>query len=116
MGEVASRAEIIPILRPRICTTGMSFAQTGRASPQWQIEAFRRLEMPDQLMKRFGWTPLTDDVKRRIFGLNAARVYRVDPEAKRNPMPSDYIEKLRRMYKQSGALTPSNTQYGWVPA
>jgi len=85
-------------------------------SPQWQIEAFRRLEMPDQLMKRFGWKPLTDDVKRRIFGLNAARVYRVNPEAKRNPMPSDYIEKLRRMYKQSGALTPSNTQYGWVPA
>ena len=85
-------------------------------SPQWQIEAFRRLEMPDQLMKRFGWKPLTDDVKRRIFGLNAASVYRVDPEAKRNPMPNDYIEKLRRMYTQSGALTPSNTQYGWVPA
>jgi uncharacterized protein len=85
-------------------------------SPQWQIEAFRRLEMPDQLMKRFGWKPLTDDVKRRIFGLNAAHVYHVDPEAKRNPMPSDYIEKLRRMYKQSGALTPSDTQYGWVPA
>ena len=72
--------------------------------------------MPDQLMKRFGWKPLTDDVKRRIFGLNAARVYRVDPEAKRNPMPGDYIEKLRRMYKQSGAIAPSNTQYGWVPA
>jgi predicted TIM-barrel fold metal-dependent hydrolase len=85
-------------------------------SPQWQIEAFRRLEMPDRLMKRFGWKPLTDDVKRRIFGLNAAHLYQVDPEAKRNPMPSDYIEKLRRMYKQSGALTPSNTQYGWVPA
>src|SRR6266404_6976486 len=85
-------------------------------SPQWQIEAFRRLEMPDQLMKRFGWKPLTDDVKRRIFGLNAARVYRVDPEAKRNPMPGDYLEKLRRMYKQSGAIAPSNPQYGWVPA
>jgi len=43
-------------------------------------------------------------------------VYRVDPEAKRNPMPGDYLEKLRRMYKQSGAIAPSNTQYGWVPA
>jgi uncharacterized protein len=85
-------------------------------SPQWQIEAFRRLEMPDQLMKRFGWKPLTDDVKRHIFGLNAARVYGVDPEAKRNPMPGDYIEKLRRMYQQTGAPAPSNTQYGWVRA
>jgi len=43
-------------------------------------------------------------------------VYGVDPETKRNSMPSDYIEKLRRMYKQFGALLPSNTQYGWVPA
>jgi predicted TIM-barrel fold metal-dependent hydrolase len=85
-------------------------------SPQWQIEAFRRLEIPDQLMKRFGWNSLTDDVKRRIFGLNAASVYGIDPETKRNPMPNDYIDKLRRMYKQSGSLAPSNTQYGWVPA
>ena len=85
-------------------------------SPQWQIEAFRRLEMPEDLTKRFGWKPLTDDVKRGIFGLNAARVYGVDPEAKRNPMPADYVEKLRKLYKQSGVATPSNTQYGWVRA
>ncbi len=85
-------------------------------SPQWQIEAFRRLEMPEELQKRFGWKPLTDDVKRQIFGLNAARVYGMDPEAKRNPMPGDYLEKLRKMYKQSGMAAPSNTQYGWVRA
>ena len=53
-------------------------------SPQWQIEAFRRLEMPGDLVKRFGWKPLTHDVKSKIFGLNAARVYGVDPEAKSN--------------------------------
>jgi hypothetical protein len=68
------------------------------------------------VMKRFGWKPLTADVKRNIFGLNAARVYAVDPEAKRNPVPDDYLEKLRRMYKQSSASAPSNTQYGWVRA
>jgi len=85
-------------------------------SPQWQIEAFRRLEMPDDLMKRFGWKPLTSEVKRQIFGLNAARVYGIDPETKRNPVPTDYIEKLRRLYKQSGNASPSNTQYGWVSA
>jgi uncharacterized protein len=85
-------------------------------SPQWQIEAFRRLEMPDELTKRFGWKPLTDEVKRKVFGLNAARVYRVDPEAKRNPMPTDYLDKLRKLYKQAGTPSPSNTQYGWVRA
>jgi len=85
-------------------------------SPQWQIEAFRRLEMPDDLQKRFGWKPFTADVKRRIFGLNAARVYSVDPKVKRNPVPNDYIEKLRRLYKQAATPLPSNTQYGWVRA
>src|SRR5438094_5426730 len=62
-------------------------------SPQWQIEALCRLQMPDSLTKQFGWAPLTNQVKRQIFGLNAARVYGVNPDAKRNPMPSDYIEK-----------------------
>src|SRR5260370_2748070 len=85
-------------------------------SPQWQIEAFRRLEMPEDLTKRFGWKPLTDDVKRQIFGLNAARVYGIDPGAKRKPMPGDYVETLRKPYKQSALTAPSNTQYGWVRA
>lgn len=83
-------------------------------SPQWQIEAFRRLQMPEGLTKRFGWKPLTDDVKRKIFGLNAARLYGVNPEAKVNPVPSDYVDRLRQLYKQSGLAAPSNTQYGWV--
>jgi len=60
-------------------------------------------------MKRFGWQPLTDDVKRQIFGLNAARVYGVDPEAKRNPLPGHYLEKLRKAYKHSGLNAPRNT-------
>ena len=82
-------------------------------TPQWQIEALRRLEMPDSLTKQFGYKPLTPEVKAQIFGLNAARVYRVNPKAKRNPMPLDYIDRLKKLYQQAGAM-PSNTQYGWV--
>ena len=85
-------------------------------SPQWQIEALRRLEMPDQLIKQFGYKPLTTEVKRQIFGLNAARVYGVDPKARRNPVPGDYIDRLKKLYQQAGNPTPSNTQYGWVAA
>jgi predicted TIM-barrel fold metal-dependent hydrolase len=82
-------------------------------SPQWQIEAMRRLEMPEPLMRRFGYAPLTTAVKAKIFGLNAARLYGVDPAAKRNPVPGDYVDRLRKQYKEAGP-TPSNTQYGWV--
>jgi hypothetical protein len=85
-------------------------------SPQWQIEALRRLEMPEQLSKQFGYPPLTTEVKRQIFGLNAARLYGVDPAAKRNPVPGDYVDRLKQLYQQSGSPTPSNTQYGWVSA
>ncbi len=84
-------------------------------SPRWQIEAFRRFEMPDELMKQFGYKPLTVDVKRKIFGLNAARIYGVEPKAVRNPVPPDYIDRLRKKYKEMGMM-PSNTQYGWVRA
>ena len=76
----------------------------------------RRLEMPESLMKQFGYGPLNSEVKAKIFGLNAARVYGVDPQAKRNPIPDDYVDRLKKLYKESGAPTPSNTQYGWVHA
>src|SRR5687767_10028772 len=82
-------------------------------SPQWQIEAFRRLQMPEEYMQRFGFKPLTDEVKRKIFGLSSAKIYGIDPAAKLNALPQDALTKLKEAYKQAGA-TPSNTQYGWV--
>jgi predicted TIM-barrel fold metal-dependent hydrolase len=82
-------------------------------SPQWQIEAFRRYQMPEELIKRFGYKPLTSAVKDKIFGLNAARVFNVNVKEKLNAIPNDYVTKLKARYRDEGAL-PSNTQYGWV--
>jgi len=82
-------------------------------SPQWQIEALRRFTMPEPLMKRFGYGPLAPAVKEGILGLNAARVYGVDPGAHRNAVPSDYVSKLKTAYRDAGPR-PSLTQYGWV--
>ena len=47
-------------------------------SPQWQIEAFRRIEIPKDLQKKFGFLslgPADGSVKNAVFGLNAARLY-----------------------------------------
>jgi predicted TIM-barrel fold metal-dependent hydrolase len=82
-------------------------------SPQWQIEAFRRLQMPEDFQKRFGFMPLTDAVKEKIFGLNSAKVYGIDVKAKMNAIPGDYMTKLKAKYRAGGA-SPSNTQYGWI--
>jgi len=82
-------------------------------SPQWQIEALRRFTMPESLMMRFGHRPLTAAVKDQILGLNAARVYSIDPGVHPNPVPPDYVSKLKAAYRDEGAR-PSLTQYGWV--
>jgi predicted TIM-barrel fold metal-dependent hydrolase len=82
-------------------------------SPQWQIEAFRRFTMPDSLMKRFGYAPLSPAVKAQILGASAAKVYGIDPSVHRNPVPPDFVSKLKAAYREEGAQ-PSLTQYGWV--
>lgn len=52
-------------------------------SPQWQIEAFRRLEIPEDLRRKFGYSPLgpaDGGVKNGIFARNAKEVYRYSTE------------------------------------
>jgi predicted TIM-barrel fold metal-dependent hydrolase len=82
-------------------------------SPRWQIEALRRFTMPEALMARFGYAPLTPEAKARILGLHAARLFGVDPPAHRNPVPGDYVSRLRAAYRDERPA-PSPTQYGWV--
>lgn len=51
-------------------------------SPQWQIEAMRRIEIPDEMQKHYGFKPLgpaDGAVKRAILGENSARLYGLDP-------------------------------------
>ena len=69
--------------------------------------------MPEDLIIRFGFKPLTDRVKEKVFGLNSAKVYGIDVKAKMNAIPADYVTKLKAKYRAEGAR-PSNTQYGWV--
>jgi hypothetical protein len=46
-------------------------------SPQWQIDAFKALEIPPAMQEEFGYPALTPSRKRRILGRNAARLYGV---------------------------------------
>jgi predicted TIM-barrel fold metal-dependent hydrolase len=82
-------------------------------TPQWQIEAFRRFEIPPALIEKHGYAPLTRPVKERIFGLNAARVFGVDVNAARNEIPKDYLSRIKMSYLDDGA-TPSHRWYGWI--
>jgi uncharacterized protein len=82
-------------------------------TPQWQIDAFRRFEIPAALVDKHAYAPLTRAAKEQIFGLNAARVFGVDVGAKRNEIPKDYLTRVKMAYLDEGAA-PSHRWYGWV--
>jgi hypothetical protein len=67
-------------------------------SPQDQIQAFRAFEISREFQERYGYPPLTPAVKRKIFGLNAARVYGIDPGAMRGKLARDRVHKTRLEY------------------
>jgi uncharacterized protein len=82
-------------------------------TPQWQIEAFRRFQMPAPLIEQHGYQALTRDIKAKIFGLNAARLFQVDVAAVRNALPKDAVGRLRISYREEGP-EPSHKLYGWI--
>ncbi|HVF92656.1 MAG TPA: amidohydrolase family protein [Blastocatellia bacterium] len=84
-------------------------------SPQWAIDAFKRFQISDELCEKFGYKKLTKEDKARIFGLNAAKVYKVDVKAKRKAFPADTLNQLKTAYLDRGGQR-SNAAYGWVRA
>lgn len=64
-------------------------------SPQPLIESFLMLTISDELQDLHGYPALTDAVKRKILGLNAARVYGVDPQAQRCIIEKSAIQSAR---------------------
>ena len=87
-------------------------------SPQWQIEAFRRLEIPAEMQKKHGFAPLgaaDGMVKNAIFGYNSARLYDLNLRADYGPMEIDKFAEIKREYELAGSLR-DNATYGYVNA
>src|SRR5262245_21534761 len=85
-------------------------------SPQWQIEAMRRLEIPDDMQKKYGFAPLgpADGVtKSAIFAGNAARLYNIQAKAAQGAITTDKIAAIKAEYVAMGG-TRSNARYGYV--
>jgi hypothetical protein len=85
-------------------------------SPQWQIEALRRLEIPEDMQKKHNFAPLGPAnglVKSAIFGGNSARLYNVNVQAAQGALSTDKIAAIRAEYVANGGLR-SNTRWGYV--
>jgi uncharacterized protein len=64
-------------------------------SPQDQIHAFRAFEISSEFQERFGYPALTDEIKRKVLGLNALRLHRVDPVNVRCELTREELELAR---------------------
>jgi len=82
-------------------------------SPQWVIDAFKRFQISDELCEKFGYKKITKQDKEKIFGLNAARLYKLDVKARRRGFPADTMDRLKTSYLDRGGQR-SNAAYGWV--
>ena len=85
-------------------------------SPQWQIEALRRLEIPEDMQKKHGFAPLgpaDGAVKNAIFAGNALRLYAMDPATVQGEIRDDHIAEMRRQFLARG-IERSNLRYGYV--
>ena len=84
-------------------------------APQWQIEALRRLEIPEELQKKYGFKPLgpaDGPVKTAIFGENNARLYNYKPE-RRAELANDKLAHYKEFYERHGEGR-TNLTYGYV--
>jgi len=105
-------------------------------SPQWQIEAFWRFQIPEALRRKYGYPELTESAKRKILGLTSAKLYgiqAVDAGVYR-AVPKDYESRMTKELKtllefgqlrgdnlakmketyQSLAIEPDHSRYGWM--
>ncbi|MEP6624620.1 MAG: amidohydrolase family protein, partial [Acidimicrobiia bacterium] len=77
-------------------------------SPQPQIMAFRAFEITAEFQDRYRYPALTDERKRKVFGLNAARLLGLDP-AGDYCAPADPLAAAKPAAMElhaSGALDP----------
>ena len=126
-GEIGTAFATTCVTSPRFCAAMMGTLIKGLGhdhvvwgtdsvlygSPQWQIEALRRLEIPDDLQKKYGFAPLGPAdgmVKNAIFGYNSAQLYKLDIRA---DLQNDGIAKIKTAYLEQGGER-SNTAYGYV--
>jgi uncharacterized protein len=85
-------------------------------SPQWQIDAMRRIEIPADLQKSHGFKPLgaaDSAVRNAIFSGNATKLFKLEATVAAQGWRDDLLAKAKAEYLVAGGK-PSNQFYGFV--
>ena len=126
LGQIFAQSTVA---EPRLCAAMMGMLVKGlgadhvvwgtdaiwTGAPQWQIEALRRLEIPEDMQKKHGYPalgPADGPTKRLIFGENSARLYKYD-RTRRSELTTDKIALARSDYEREGPGR-TNRRYGFV--
>jgi predicted TIM-barrel fold metal-dependent hydrolase len=70
-------------------------------SPQDQIQAFRAFRISDEFRERFGYPQLTPQVRAKIFGRNALKLYPVPEEVLSKHLAKDAVARQREDYRNA---------------
>jgi predicted TIM-barrel fold metal-dependent hydrolase len=62
--------------------------------PRAYIESFAALEIPDDLQDRYGYPQITESMRKKMFGLNQAKLLGIDVEAKLKQLYPDIDPKV----------------------
>jgi len=127
-GDLGQLFAMTAVVEPRLCAALMGMLVKGlgadhviwgtdalwTGSPQWQIEGLRRLEIPEDMRKKYSYAalgPADGPVKQAIFGGNSARMYKYD--VKKAAWRDDRFAAIKQDYERRGR-DPSNLRYGYV--
>jgi uncharacterized protein len=125
LGQIFAQTTVV---EPRLCAALMGMLIQGlgadhvvwgtdavwTGAPQWQIEALRRLEIPEDMQKKHGFSPLGSadgPVKRAIFGETSAKMYNYDIQ--KAGLEGDRVAALKADYDRNGPGR-SNLRHGFV--
>jgi uncharacterized protein len=93
-------------------------AEKSRESRRANLSGDRRhasftIPIPTEQQKTPQHPALTKDLKANVFSLNAAKLFKVDVEAKRRDVPKDYLSQIEMAYREDGP-SPSHHDYGLI--
>jgi hypothetical protein len=79
-------------------------------SPQDQIQTFRTFQISDVLREKHGYTKITPELRRKVFGLNATKPYNLDAKALQKQAETDPVARQRANYAERP--NPAFATYG----
>ena len=79
----------------------INFDEPGEGGRWDQIQAFRTFQISSEYQERFGYPAITQRVREKIFGKNAAVPYGIDQREIQRLTASDFVSQEKLAYQEN---------------